>query len=108
MGGRFSGEEAAYQSGQVAAINVRIAADQNVPNAAITRVRGSFNDGPSSGWLPEWLVARGIDQEKPENQCPGRDLNPHSRYQPGDFKSPVSANSTTWAGGFFIEFRLIL
>ncbi|SRR6056297_535781 len=33
-----------------------------------------------------------------KNQCPGRDLNPHSDYSPGDFKSPVSANSTTWAG----------
>ena len=31
-------------------------------------------------------------------ECPGRDSNPHSRIWPGDFKSPVSANSTTWAG----------
>jgi hypothetical protein len=32
-----------------------------------------------------------------KQQCPGRDSNPHSRIWPGDFKSPVSANSTTWA-----------
>ena len=42
-------------------------------------------------------------------ECPGRDSNPHSRIWPGDFKSPVSANSTTWAcaekHGVFAFFR---
>ena len=39
-----------------------------------------------------------------KRKCPGRDSNPHSRIWPGDFKSPVSANSTTWA---FRMFRFV-
>ena len=38
-------------------------------------------------------------QNPRKSQYPGRDSNPHSRIWPGDFKSPVSANSTTWARG---------
>ncbi len=34
-------------------------------------------------------------------ECPRRDSNPHSRNRPGDFKSPVSANSTTRANTLF-------
>ena len=30
-------------------------------------------------------------------RCPGRDLNPHDSFEPGGFKPPVSANSTTRA-----------
>ena len=33
----------------------------------------------------------------PQRTYPERDSNPHSRIWPGDFKSPVSANSTIWA-----------
>ena len=31
------------------------------------------------------------------SRCPGRDLNPHGSFEPGGFKPPVSANSTTRA-----------
>ena len=30
-------------------------------------------------------------------RCPGRDSNPHGSFEPGGFKPPVSANSTTRA-----------
>ena len=32
-----------------------------------------------------------------QNECPGRDLNPHGSFKPGGFKPPVSANFTTRA-----------
>ena len=41
--------------------------------------------------------ASDCDVVREDAKCPGRDLNPHSLKRPGDFKSPVSANSTTWA-----------
>ncbi len=54
----------------------------------------------------------GERQRFPYEKYPGRDSNPQGRIRPGDFKSPVSANSTTWAGaviyGVFVELEVRL
>ena len=57
--------------------------------------------------MAEWYRGCGADGDRTppltsgditaQHECPGRDLNPHGSLEPGGFKPPVSANSTTRA-----------